>query len=108
MANEELAPIATSFWTNDEGWQIGWPAALLLALVVHAFAFMGAAKTPPKKIDPPIEMAIAMPPPPPEPPPAAYASEVGTQTRPATRPSMRAMRIMPNAQPPGPCVAKTP
>ncbi|MCC7108354.1 MAG: TonB family protein [Deltaproteobacteria bacterium] len=69
MANEELAPIATSFWTNDEGWQIGWPAALLLAVVVHAFAFMGAAKTPPKKIEPRIEMAIAMPPPPPEPPP---------------------------------------
>ena len=46
--------------------KIAWPAAIGLALVVHAFAFVGAAKTPPKKVVPPIEMAIAMPPPPPE------------------------------------------
>ncbi len=69
MADQQLAPVTTSFWTNDEGWQVAWPAAIGLAIVVHAFAFMGAAKSPPKKVDPPIEMAIAMPPPPPEPPP---------------------------------------
>lgn len=68
MADEQLAPVATTFWTNDEGWQVAWPAALGLAVVVHAFAFMGAANSPPKKVEPTIQMAIAMPPPP-EPPP---------------------------------------
>lgn len=61
-----------SFWLNDDGWQIAWPAAIGFAMIFHIFAFVAGNKAPPKQIkSEPVVMAISMPPPPPppEPPP---------------------------------------
>src|SRR5690349_11359550 len=59
---------ATSFWMNDEGWQIAWPAAIAFAMLFHGFAFVAGNNAPQKVVQQPISMAIAMPPPPPPPP----------------------------------------
>ncbi len=60
---------ASSFWMNDEGWQIAWPAAIAFAMIVHAVAFVASANAPAKAVAERVTMAISMPPPPPPPPP---------------------------------------
>lgn len=65
-------PHMGSFWLNDDGWQIAWPAAIGFAMLFHVFAFVAGNKAPPKAVkNEPVVMAISMPPPPPtpEPPP---------------------------------------
>lgn len=59
----------SSFWTNDDGWQVAWPGAIAFALLFHGFAFVASQNAPVKVRQEPITMAIAMPPPPPEEPP---------------------------------------
>ena len=65
----ETAATSTTFWTNDDAWQITWPAAIAFAMLFHGFAFVMTDKTPAKMKPPTIAMDIKMPPPPPEPPP---------------------------------------
>lgn len=62
---------SSSFWMNDEGWQIAWPAAIAFAMLFHGVAFV-ASKNAPAKVTPErVTMAISMPPPPPPPPEVA-------------------------------------
>lgn len=63
-ARAETSSIS-SFWMNDDGWQVAWPAAIAFALLFHGVAFVAGEQTPPKKRQDPIVMAIALPPPPP-------------------------------------------
>lgn len=58
----------TSFWDNDDAWQVTWPAAIAFAMLFHGFAFVMSDHAPVKVKEQPIVMAIAMPPPPPPPP----------------------------------------
>ncbi len=61
---------AIDFWRDDSLWQVIWPAAVALAVVVHCIFFLAASSSPAKKATQRIAMAISMPPPPPpEPPP---------------------------------------
>lgn len=61
-------PNMGSFWLNDDGWQIAWPAAIGFAMLFHVFAFVAGNKAPPKIVKhEPVVMAISMPPPPPPP-----------------------------------------
>jgi periplasmic protein TonB len=64
-ASAEPNPIS-SFWMNDDGWQVAWPAAIAFAILFHGVAFVAGEQAPPKKKADPIVMAIALPPPPPE------------------------------------------
>lgn len=67
--NPDNVAHVSSFWLNDEGWQIAWPAAIAFAMLFHAVAFVAGNKAPPKVVHERVVMAISMPPPPPPPPP---------------------------------------
>ncbi len=65
----EASEHRTSFWENDDAWQVTWPAAIAFAMLFHGVAFVMSEKAPQQVHNVPITMAIAMPPPPPPPPP---------------------------------------
>lgn len=55
---------ASSFWTNDDGWQIAWPAAIAFAVLFHGIAFLATTHAPAKIVAERVTLAISMPPPP--------------------------------------------
>lgn len=60
---------SVDFWHDDSLWQVIWPAAIAVAVVVHGVFFAFASTSPAKKAPERIAMAISVPPDPAPPPP---------------------------------------
>jgi protein TonB len=86
---------SSSFWMNDEGWQIAWPAAIAFATLFHGVAFVASHHAPAKVKNERVTMAIAMPPPPP-PPEIAPPPE----DKPKPKPPKDDLPPPPNEEPP--------
>ncbi len=66
---DPLTSPTIDFWHDDSLWQVIWPAAIGVAVIVHVIAFTMASASPAKKAVERIAMAISVPPDPPPPPP---------------------------------------
>ena len=90
----------SSFWMNDEGWQIAWPAAIAFAMLFHGFAFVMSKNAPAKIVAERVTMAISMPPPPPPPPPPEVPPPEIEKPKPKEPPPKEDLPPPPNEEPP--------